>query len=147
MTHQGGIIDRSQPHHGQGHSNDGGSAVAVGMFVMFERNLLARFITPPGRAKRAVVAAAAGLAAGGRAAVSSPLRALTAQRTCICRVLLRISLLKYPHNFMAWRIFTFTAGSGFCLHAKKKRAAFATCESSFSPFLFEDIWQYGNELQ
>ena len=101
----------------------------------------------PDRAKRAVAATAAGLAAGGWAAVSSPLRTLTAWRTCICRVLLSVSSLEYPHDLMAWRIFTFTAGSGFCLQAKKKRAAFATRESLFLPFLFEDIWRYGNESQ
>ena len=38
-------------------------------------------------------------------------------------------------------------GSGFCLDDKKKHAAFPTRESSFSPFLFEDIQQFLNELQ
>ena len=52
-------------------------AAAAGMFVMFERTPLTGFIAPPNRAKRAVAANAAGLAAGGWATVSSPLRALT----------------------------------------------------------------------
>jgi hypothetical protein len=95
-------------------------AAVARMFVMFERTPLTGFITPPDRAKRAVAAAVAGLAAGGWTAVSSSLRALTAQCTCNCRVLLSVFSLEYPHDLKAWRIFTFMAGSGFCSHAKKK---------------------------
>ena len=38
------------------------------------------------------------------------------------------------HDLMAWREFTFVAGSGFILHAKKKCVAFPMHESSFYPF-------------
>ena len=66
--------------------------------MMFERTPLVWFITPPTRAKRAGTAVAARLAAGGRAVVSSPLRALTTQCTRTCRVLKRL-LVRIPPWF------------------------------------------------